>query len=221
MRTVAGSAFRERVFIANKTLRKELVGCFEAHTSSGGRVRAGVVPDADTMNSLKRSLLLDENECQSLWPIVQTAFGGAPPGTVVRHSYMEIIRTLATNAPVCHLVKPHLFDIVDNLIHGGEPSFADLDKIHVHSPALLRFIKGGAGGSNGLDTDVRHLLSAMRYRAEAAYVVGTTDTEVCINILQCCIPLSLSDSKYLLTYLCSDAPVSVNISPPHHTIGMS
>ena len=185
MRTVAGSAFTDRVFIANKTLRKELIGCFEAHTSSGGRVRAGVVPDADTMSSLKRSLLLDENGCESLWPIVQTAFGDAPPGSVVRHVYMEIIRTLATNAPVCHLVKPHLFEIVDNLIHGGEPSFPDLDKIHVHSPALLRFIKGAGGAGHGLDINVRHLLRAMRYRAEAAYDVGATDTEVCVYIFHC------------------------------------
>ena len=133
---------------------------------------------------------MDENECGALWPILQFAFSGPEVGAKVSHPFFDIIRTLATTAPVCALVKPHVVDIVHHVVAGGTCSVPNYDKLHTHSPVLARFIKAGI---DLLPTRTRHLLRSLILRADQAFVFGDQVDEV-----RCSCPDNVFEVMYYI-----------------------
>ena len=130
-------------------------------------MNGGTTPDPEELDEINHKLRVDLNDCGALCPILQSVFDGHFVGEKVRHPFIDIIRTLATKAPVCALVKPHVRDIVDNVAGGGTCSVADYDKLATHSPVLARFIKDGV---DLLPSAARDLLRDLSSRADAAFV---------------------------------------------------
>lgn len=71
--------------------------------------------------------------------------GDVQEGTRIHHRYMEIMRTLALKAPVCHIVKPAIMPAIQKIID-GEPVMDVLPSICKHSPMLARLLHGADGG---------------------------------------------------------------------------
>ena len=62
--------------------------------------------------------LMNEEFAWSLSGMFEEAFGGREEGTYFFHPYLEIMWTLSLNAPVCHLLKPHIYDSINKIIDG-------------------------------------------------------------------------------------------------------
>ena len=171
----AGSRFTDRVFIASRSLREKILELFTCHTVSGGRVKAAITPTTEELEKIGHQLRVDQNNCGALEPILQYCFNGHEVGATVTHPFFGIIRTLATKAPVCGLVKPHIRDIVDKVVGGGTCSVFDYDKLHTHSPVLARFMKAGM---DQLPSHTRNLLRELSLRADKAFSSGNEVDEV-------------------------------------------
>lgn len=72
--------------------------------------RSGRVVSVDCQNKLAAILegLLENDATAPLAPFVSEALGSGRRGT---HYAVELIRTLALDAPVCHLVKPSVWGL--------------------------------------------------------------------------------------------------------------
>ena len=157
-------------------------------------VRGAVTPDEYTMQRIRQGLRALPGSADTidpqghpLWTIIRIAFTDSVPGQVVRHPYLEMIRTLATTAPVCALVKPHVGSIVNTISSGGSVSIGDFEQLHRHSPVLARFLKacGAPCGAGLLPNSVLGLLRCMIARANAAYEsvhAATQVTSPCVAV---------------------------------------
>ena len=184
-----GSLFRDRVFLSDPEARKLIIALFSEQTTTGGRVKGAIAPGAWTMRRIELLLAAQHNyadatmdsHCHPLWTIIRVAFAEAREGQVVQHPYLEIIRTLATTAPVCALVKPQIMDTVDKICsEDSGVSISDFDNIHRVCPVLARFLRasGAPCGPASLACGVLPLLSCMNLRAKAAFENGGAPTEV-------------------------------------------
>lgn len=160
-----GSDFQTRVFIKSKALRDRISSIFKV--KPGGVVTGATVPSQQVVDEIVDDLHEKEPLGDSYADMFEIVFGdGAQEGTVLFHPFLEIMRTLALKAPVCHLVKPHIMPDIQRVIDEA-PVIDVLPSLCRHSPMLARLLHGANGGI--ADPLIIDLLTDMLKTAKGAF----------------------------------------------------
>lgn len=136
-----GTSFQDRVFVKSKALRDRITGIFIVRP--GGVVSGARAPSTEERDKICAELYRENLPTYSdLFDLVFE--DDLQEGTIIFHPYLEIMRTLALNAPVCHVVKPHIMPAIQHVIE-GQPVIGVLPSISMHSPMLARLLHGCNG----------------------------------------------------------------------------
>ena len=155
------------------------------------------VPTGEELQEIDKGLMAQGN-LETYANLFEIVFEDKQPRVRLFHEYLEIMRTLALKAPVCSLVKPHIFAAIETVVH-GEPVMGVLDIIFKHSPMLGRLLRGANGGpADPLICDLfEDLLEISRkafptvdpqVRADPARYHETMPTRADGHCVQTCIP---------------------------------
>ena len=149
---------------STKQQGKNILSLFQGHVKPGGVIKGATVPDLELLESLRQTLI--RRGLLSYATIFEAAFQNSEPGSDIFHPFLEIIRTLALEAPVCHLVKPHIwFEITE--VSNGKPVVQFLNTINKYSPMLSRLLRYAKGGP--AQPEIQHLLRDMLVVSKRAF----------------------------------------------------
>ena len=128
------------------------------------------VPTAEERESIIRGLVDHTEGADAYCELFEIVFDYevVDAGTVIFHPYLEIMRTLALKAPVCHLVKPHVWAAMQQVID-GEPVIGVLPCFCKHSPMLQRLLRSAEGGPAA--ELIKDLFQEMLSKAKKAFEV--------------------------------------------------
>lgn len=162
---------------------------FNGHVKPGGVVTGAIVPSRDDMETIVYGLAEDSEAYANLFEIVFN-YEEHQEGSVIFHHYLEIMRTLALKAPVCHLVKPHIFPAIQKVID-GEDVIGVLPSIWNHSPMLHRLLRPANGGP--ADELTKDILQDMVLIAKRAFEVAENQVRrVSSTVVVAAYPLPLT-----------------------------